>query len=68
MKFTLQGVAVSLCILVAIFGAIFAGIGAFREAAAASPGEGVVMIVAGSIALGFASLGISFAAKMFHNK
>jgi len=68
MKFTFQGAAVSLCIILAIFGAVFAGIGAVREAASDSPGDGVVMIIAGSIALGFASLGVSFTAKMLHKK
>ena len=62
----LQWIVVSICISSAIFGATFATIGAIREAAPNSPGNGLVMIVVGTVALGFSGIGISLASKLLH--
>ena len=62
-----QIVAIIICIVLAIFGSVFAFIGAWREAYPnPEPGKGIVLIVIGTIALGFSGIAISVAAKLLH--
>ena len=59
-----QWVAIVICIALAIFGATFAGIGAAREASGTSPGDGVFIIVIGTVSLGFSGIVVSLATKL----
>lgn len=59
-----QWIVISISIVLAIFGAVFATIGAVRETQYESPGKGLIMIVIGTVALGFSGIGIALAAKL----
>ncbi len=59
-----QAWAIVFSIILAALGAGLAAWGAAREAASNSAGSGIVLIVVGTIALGFAGLSVSVAAKL----
>ena len=59
-----QAWAIVFSIILAALGVGLAAWGAAQEAASNSPGSGIVLIVVGTIALGFAGLSVSVAAKL----
>ena len=61
---TAQTIAIIICVALAIFGSVFSAIGAIREASSSNPGYGIVLIVLGTIALGFSGIIISIATKL----
>lgn len=64
MKEIAQIIAITVSILLALFGCTFALIGAIREVKPGNPGKGLVQIVVGTIALGLSGIVISIAGKL----
>ncbi|MCK4431687.1 MAG: hypothetical protein KAW19_10360 [Candidatus Aminicenantes bacterium] len=61
-----QTIAVIFCITLGTFGAVFAIIGTIKEVRGKNP-SGLILIIIGTIAMGFAGIIISVAAKLLNS-